>query len=266
MLTIVATPIGNLDDISKRALKALSDCDAILCEDTRRSAILLERYGIKKPLYSYHKFKEQRALGKILEELLAGKNFALISDAGTPCISDPGAILAAACAENKIPFTAIPGPCSVIQALVLSAMPADRFQFIGFLPRKPEKVLKQALFYPGVTIAFESPQRLVETLECIERLDPKRHLAVAREMTKTFEECRKGTAEELKTHFTKHAPKGEIALCIAEGSPPEKILDLEECVEMLRNLHGLSLKDAIKQAAKLLKTPKSAVYKQFHKN
>ncbi len=266
MLTIVATPIGNLDDISKRALKALSDCDAILCEDTRRSAILLERYGIKKPLYSYHKFKEQRALGKILEELLAGKNFVLISDAGTPCISDPGSILAAACVEKHIPFSAIPGPCSVIQALVLSAMQADRFQFIGFLPRKPEKALKQALFYPGVTIAFESPQRLVETLDAIERLDPKRHLAVAREMTKTFEECRRGTAGELKAHFTKHAPKGEIALCIAEGPPPEEILDLEECVEMLRNLHGLSLKDAIKQAAKLLKTPKSTVYKQFHKN
>ncbi len=176
------------------------------------------------------------------------------------------ALLAAACAERGIPFTAIPGPCSPIQALLLSAMPAERFQFLGFLPRKPEKLLRQILFYPGVTVAFESPQRLVGTLEAIAKLDPARRVAVAREMTKTFEECRRGTGVELLAHFRKVPPKGEIALCIAEGEPPGETLDLEECVEMLRDLHGLSLKEAIKQAARFLKIPKSAVYKKFHNN
>ncbi len=264
LLTFIATPIGNLEDISKRALKTLSECDAILCEDTRHSAIFLERYGIRKPLHSYHKFKEKKALERILEELESGKNLALISDAGTPCISDPGTLLAAACAARGIPFTAIPGPCSLIQALVLSGMAAERFQFVGFLPKKPEKLLRQILCYPGVTIAFESPHRLVKTLEAIAKLDPARKVALAREMTKAFEECLRGTGGELLAHFQKVSPKGEIALCIEAGAPPGEALDLEECVEMLRDLHGLSLKEAIKQAARLLKKPKSAVYKQFH--
>lgn len=266
LLTFIATPIGNLEDISKRALKVLSECDAILCEDTRHSAILLERYGIRKPLHSYHKFKEKRALERVLEELESGKNLVLISDAGTPCISDPGALLAAACAARGIPFTAVPGPCSLIQALVLSGMIAERFQFVGFLPKKPEKLLRQILFYPGVTVAFESPHRLIETLEVIAKLDPERRVAAAREMTKTFEEVLRGTGGELLAHFQKIPPKGEFVLCIEAGVPPEEALDLEECVEMLRDLHGLSLKEAIKQAARFLKKPKSVVYKRLHQN
>src|SRR3990167_5491416 len=181
MLYIVATPIGNLDDFSKRAVDTLSSCDAILCEDTRRSSILLNRYGIQKPLISYHKFKEKASLEKILTDLQSGQNLALISDAGTPCINDPGQILVQACIEKGIEVTAIPGACSVIQALVLSGFDTSSFQFIGFLPKSGQSALKRALHYPGTTVCFESPERLISTLEEILALDPDRELAVARE-------------------------------------------------------------------------------------
>ena len=161
-------------------------------------------------------------------------------------------------------MTAIPGPCSLIEALVLSGFEAEKFQFIGFLPKQPTKVLKEALFYPGVTIAFESPERLTKTLAALEKLSPERLIAVAREMTKTFEECRRGVAKDLLSHFTAKPPKGEIVLVIASGEPPEVPLDLEECVHLLKSVHGLSLKEAIKTAARLLKVAKSAVYKKMH--
>ncbi len=264
LLYLVSTPIGNLEDISQRALKTLQGCDAVLCEDTRRTSILMDRYSLKKPLFPYHKFNEAQALDRILNELEAGKTFALVSDAGTPCINDPGIRLTAACRERGIPFTAIPGPCSLINALVLSGFETERFQFIGFLPKKSEKTLYSLLFYPGATVAFESPERLLDTLASFELLAPKRELAVAREMTKTYEECRRGIASALHAHYLAHAPKGEIVLVIGPGDPPEMPLDLEECVGLLRELHGLSLKEAIKLAARLLDIPKSLVYKKMH--
>lgn len=260
MLLIVSTPIGNLEDISKRALQALETADAILCEDTRRSSILLDRYGIKKRLISYHKFKEQQALQGILSDLEAGQTLALISDAGTPCINDPGQILVDACLEKGIPVRAIPGPCSVIQALVMSGFETSRFQFIGFLSKKPEKELRQALSYPGITVAFDSPERIVETLSLI---DGERRVAVVREMTKTFEECRRGKASDLFAHFKAHPPRGEIVLVIEEGEVPDD-LSIEELVQMLQELHGFSLKEAIKQAARWKDISKRDVYKKFH--
>lgn len=260
MLYVIATPIGNLGDISQRALEALQACDAILCEDTRRSSILLDRYGIQKKLISYHKFKEKESLQRILADLAAGQNLALISDAGTPCINDPGQILVAACRKEGIKVTALPGPCSPIQALVLSGFDTSRFQFLGFLPKKPEAVLRLALAYPGTTVAFESPERLIDTLALI---DGEREVAVAREMTKTYEECRVGKAKELLKHFQAHPPRGEIVLLISEGEVPDD-LSLEELVEMLQELHGLSLKEAIKQAAKFKDVPKREIYKKFH--
>ena len=261
LLFIIATPIGNLGDITQRALQALASCDAILCEDTRRSSILLERYEIKKPLISYHKFKEKQALEGILADLEAGRRLALISDAGTPCISDPGQILVSACIEKGLAVSAIPGPCSVIQALVMSGFDASRFQFLGFLPKKPEAILRQALAYPGTTIAFESPERLVETLALI---NGERRVAVVREMTKIFEEARRGKAAEVLAHFKAAAPRGEIALVLEAGKPPDD-LSLEELVQMLQELHGLTLKEAIKQAARYKDIPKRDVYKQFHR-
>lgn len=243
-------------------MQTIEKADAILCEDTRRSSILLDRYGIKKPLISYHKFKEKASLEKILRDLEMGRNLALISDAGTPCINDPGQILVEACLERGLAVSAIPGPCSLIQAIVMSGFDCSRFQFVGFLPKKGEEELKQAMGYPGITVAFESPERLVKTLGMI---DPDRRIAVVREMTKTFEECRRGKAGEVLAHFKAHPPKGEIVLVIEGGKIPDD-LELEELVKMLQELHGLSLKEAIKQAARFKQIPKRDVYNEFHRD
>ncbi len=256
LLYVIATPIGHLGDLSQRAKDTLASCDAILCEDTRHSLKLLNHFSIQKKLISYHKFKEKKALDRIIQELKNGKTLGLISDAGTPCINDPGQILVNACIQEGIPISAIPGPCSVIQALVLSGFDTSRFQFIGFLPKKGKNVLKEALAFPGTTIAFESPERLLATLALI---DENRHLAVAREMTKTFEECRRGTAKELLEHFRKHPPKGEIVLVIPEGDLPDE-LSPEELISLLRKYFGLSLKEAIKCAARLKGVPKRSIY------
>jgi 16S rRNA (cytidine1402-2'-O)-methyltransferase len=260
LLYLVSTPIGNLEDISFRAIDTLKICDLIFCEDTRRSSILLNHYGIQKKLLSYHKFNEKKSLNEILSDLEAGVKIALISDAGTPCINDPGHILVEACVERKIPFTLIPGPCSPIQALVLSGLDTTRFQYIGFLPKSGIKtILRQALSYPGTTIALESPSRMIETLTEIQKLDAERRVAIAREMTKTFEECLRGTATQLLSHFETHPPRGEMVLVIAGGGVQED-LSIEESIEMLNENHGLSIKEAIKVAALIKKVPKREVY------
>jgi 16S rRNA (cytidine1402-2'-O)-methyltransferase len=264
MLTLVATPIGNLSDISLRAIETLKKCDGILCEDTRHSGVLLQAHGIEKPLVSYHKFNERAQLENILERLRAGENWALISDAGTPCINDPGSILVQACIEANIPFTAVPGPSSPILALLLSGFDPSRFQVIGFLPKKPDEILRSCMGFPGTTVAFDSPHRLVETLETIAAMDPKRRVAVVREMTKTFEECKRGTATEVLQHFQAKSVKGEICLVIQGGKFPEAEMPLDELIALLQEFHGLSLKEAIKLAAKLSGKPKSEVYRHVH--
>ena len=267
MLYLIATPIGNLEDISLRALATLKIVDYILCEDTRHTRGLLERHGIDKPLLSYHQFNEKEREERICQDLRDGKSVALVSDAGTPLISDPGQVIASACIQAGLPFTAIPGPCSPVMALLLSGFDASRFQFIGFLPREQgvlREALRRALYYRGTTIAFESAQRLIHTLEEIVRIDPKREVAVARELTKMYEECLRNSAEELLKHFEKTAPRGEIVLLIREGKPPEEDLSIEELVGLLQEANGLSLKEAIRAAAILLGLPKKTVYKQIH--
>jgi len=266
-LYIVSTPIGNLADISQRALETLRTCDLILCEDTRHSLILLRHYGIEKKLLSFHQFNEKKKEEELLQELEQGRPIALISDAGTPLISDPGHSLVRACIEHGIAFTAIPGPCSPIQALVLSGFDAGQFQFIGFLPRETNalrQALRRALFYLGTTIAFESPQRILATLSALHETAPDRELAIARELTKTFEECLRGTAAQLIAHFQNHEPRGEIILLIREGPSPEEEIGVEELVKLLQEQLAVSLKDSIKMAAKLKKMPKSDVYRQIH--
>lgn len=265
MLTLVATPIGNLEDISARALKALTDADAILAEDTRRSQILLSRYKIATPLISYHQFKEKSSLSTILSELKKGKKFALISDAGTPCINDPGQILVDACHTEGILVSAIPGPSSPIMALSLSGFAFERFQYLGFLPKKAKEALKEACFYPGVTVAFESPERLVKTLKILLEIAPQRRVAVIREMTKVYEEVRRGAVEEVLAHYEKRAPQGEIVIVLEEGDPPEEALEPEKLIELLQKFYGFSLKEAIKIGAKLQKRPKKEVYRKVLK-
>ena len=224
MLYLIATPIGNLGDLSKRAIETLGKSDLILCEDTRYTRNLLLHLKIRKPLMSLHRFNERSRQDKIIRALKEGNSISLVSDAGTPCINDPGGRLIERCIEDQIPFTALPGPCSYIQALVISGFDASRFQCLGFLPRKKGEratYLQGALDYPGSSLAFESPHRLIDTLRILARIVPDRQIAIAREMTKAFEECLRGTATALLAHFGDSRPKGEIVLVIA-ASPQQK--------------------------------------------
>lgn len=260
MLILIATPIGNLQDISPRALETLASCDAILVEDSRKSAHLLTHYKIKKKLILHHKFNEKKSLAKIIDLLEEGQTLALISDAGTPCINDPGHTLVKRCLEKGIEVRAIPGPCSVIQALVLSGFDTTHFQFLGFLPKKAEKMLRQTAFFPGTSIAFESPERLLKTLKLLPKM---REVAIIRETTKKFEEVQRGSAQKLVEHFTKRPPKGEIVIVLGPDAIEEKI-DTQEMITLLKQNFGLTLKEAIAMAAKLSSIPKSQIYKEVH--
>jgi 16S rRNA (cytidine1402-2'-O)-methyltransferase len=270
MLYLVATPIGHLSDISFRAIETLKLCDYILCEDTRHSLRLLQHYDIHKPLKSYHKFNELEQSETILQDLRQGKNICLISDAGTPGISDPGTQLVQLCIANQIPVTAIPGPCAAIQALICSGLPTNSFQFVGFLPKK-EGELKTTLLslfsYTGTTICYESPHRLLDTLKQIDLLQPQRQLVIARELTKKFEEFIRGTAKNLLAKWSVEDPRGEIVLMIEPPSNTQ--LDWsqwtpEEHVTWMQDTYSLSRKEAIKMVADLRQVPKRDIYNLFH--
>jgi 16S rRNA (cytidine1402-2'-O)-methyltransferase len=217
MLYVVATPIGNLSDITLRALEVLKSVHLIAAEDTRHSSILLNHFEIKKPLVSYHEHNEAMRTAQLVERLAAGETVALITDAGTPGLSDPGARLIRECIRRELPFTIIPGPSSILIALVGSGFSTENFCFRGFLPVKSgqrERELRAAAERDETTILFESPYRLTKTLKACIDIMPDRHLCVARELTKKFEEFRRGRASELLAHYDTHPPKGEIVLLI----------------------------------------------------
>ena len=218
MLYVVATPIGNLGDITLRALEMLKDVDLVAAEDTRHSGMLLKHFAIKKPLISYHEHNEAMRTAQLIEKLAAGEKIALITDAGTPGLSDPGARLIRECIKRELPFTIIPGPSSILTALVGSGFSSEKFFFGGFLPVKGgrrERELRAAATREETTIFFESPYRLSKTLKACIDIMPERQLCVARELTKKFEEFRRGTAAELLAHYEAHPPKGEIVLLIS---------------------------------------------------
>ncbi len=217
MLYLVATPIGNLGDITLRALEVLKSVDLIACEDTRHSGHLLRHFEISKPLVSYHEHNEARRTAELIEGLVAGKNVAVVSDAGMPGISDPGHRLLRACIERGVPYTIIPGASSVLTALIGSGFPAEKFYFGGFLPVKSggrERDLLAAAAREETSIFLESPHRLLKTLEVCATHFPTRSLCVARELTKQFEEFRIGLAPELLAHYSARAVKGEIVFLI----------------------------------------------------
>src|SRR6266852_8830560 len=219
MLFVVATPIGNLGDITLRALEILKDVDLVAAEDTRHSGILLKRYQINKPFVSYHEHNEAMRTAQLIERLAAGEKIALITDAGTPGLSDPGARLIRECIKRELPFTIIPGPASIATALVGSGFSTDKFFFGGFLPVKSgqrERQLRAAAAREETAIYFESPYRLTKTLKACVNILPDRQLCVARELTKKFEEFRRGLAADLLAHYEAHPPKGEIVLLISE--------------------------------------------------
>jgi 16S rRNA (cytidine1402-2'-O)-methyltransferase len=219
MLYVVSTPIGNLGDITLRALEVLKSVDVIAAEDTRHSGMLLKHFEIKKPLLSYHEHNEAMRTAQLVERLAAGEDVALITDAGTPALSDPGARLIRECIKRGLPFTIIPGPSSILAALVGSGFSTEKFCFRGFLPIKSgqrERELRSAAVDREETIIFfESPYRLTKTLAACIEIMPDRQLCVARELTKKFEEFHRGTAAELLAHYQAHPPKGEIVLMIS---------------------------------------------------
>lgn len=220
-LYLVPTPIGNLDDITLRAVKVLSAVDVVLAEDTRTSGFLLKHLGIEKKLWSHHKFNEHKAVEAIAGAIAGGQDVALVSDAGTPGISDPGFLLVRTCLEQNIDVETLPGPTAFVPALINSGFPADRFCFEGFLPPKKgrSRRLQALAFEPRTMIFYESPYRLLKTLRELESLfGGERRASVSRELTKKFEQTLRGTLSELIEHYTQNEPRGEFVLVVA-GRP-----------------------------------------------
>lgn len=217
-LYVVPTPIGNLEDMTFRSVNVLKSVDLILAEDTRTSGFLLKHYEIKTPMQSHHKFNEHKTLQHVIEKLKSGLNIALISDAGTPAISDPGFMLVRACVEQGIEVECLPGATAFVPALVSSGLPNDRFCFEGFLPQKKGRQtrLKSLADESRTMIFYESPFRIVKTLtQLAEVLGPVRKASVSREISKLYEETVRGTLAELIEHFTQNSPKGEFVIVVA---------------------------------------------------
>jgi 16S rRNA (cytidine1402-2'-O)-methyltransferase len=219
-LYLVPTPIGNLGDITFRAVEVLKEADLLLAEDTRKSAILLKHLKISKPVHSHHKFNEHRSIESLVQRLLEGNTMALITDAGTPGISDPGFLLVRACIEHGIPVETLPGPTAFVPALVNSGLPCERFVFEGFLPQKKgrQKRLSELAGETRTMVFYESPYRLVRTLtQLAEYFGPERRASVSRELTKVYEETKRGSLAELSEYFSQGTVKGEIVL-VVEGA------------------------------------------------
>ena len=220
-LAVCATPIGNLDDVTLRVLAELREADVVLCEDTRHTRTLLDRHGIRARVLSYHEHNEAARTAELVPRLEAGERIALVTDAGMPGISDPGARLVRAARDAGIEVTVLPGPSAVETALVASGLVGERYQFLGFLPRG-EKAWERLVAVPYPSVAFESPQRLPATLRSLSAFDPEREAAVCRELTKRFEEVVRGTVSELAARFSE-APKGEITLVIGPAGPSSAV-------------------------------------------
>ncbi|MER2534871.1 MAG: 16S rRNA (cytidine(1402)-2'-O)-methyltransferase [Rhizobiaceae bacterium] len=265
-LYLVATPIGNLGDITLRALETLAACDILACEDTRVTRVLLARYGIRQKPLAYHEHNAEEAGPKLIAALEARKSVALVSDAGTPLVSDPGFRLVDKALEAGIRVVPIPGASAVLAALTASGLPTDAFFFAGFLPVKSgqrKSRLEALKGVPGTLVFFESPRRLDGALADMEAVLGERAAAVGRELTKTFEEMRRGTLAELASHYAQaDTPKGEIVICVAPPSQQAgEPLDLDRMLLSLAEEMGAS--QAAAQAAKMTGQPKQALYRRL---
>lgn len=252
-LYIVSTPIGNLEDITLRALRVLKQVDVIAAEDTRRSLKLLTRYGIAKPMVSYWKEKERARAEEIVRRLLSGQSVALISDAGTPGISDPGAFLIKMAIEEKIHLVSIPGPSACIAALSLSGLPTDQFAFIGFLPPKQsqrKRILTELSLETKTMIFYEAPHRILETLVDMEAIFPGRRAALVKELTKMHEDVLRGNISEILANMEKTKIAGEYIL-ILEGKTEKDRVSTEDALIEVHSLlkKGLGRKEAVKKIA-----------------
>lgn len=235
-LVVCPTPIGNLEDVTLRVLSALREADVVACEDTRRTRTLLDRYGVNAKLVSYHEHNEEQRSAELVERMRDGATVALVSDAGMPLVSDPGYVLVRACVAAGLPVEVLPGPSAALAALVASALPADRWRFVGFLPRKRGE-LERVLAEPGGTlVAFESPRRVPATLALLAETDPQRQAAVCRELTKVHEEVVRGTAAELAARYADAPPKGEVVLVLGPQERGEDGEGPPAGIEQLRRL------------------------------
>ena len=262
-LVVCPTPIGNLDDVTLRVLAALRDADVVACEDTRRTRVLLDRYGVTARLVTYHEHNEDRRAAELVDRMEAGETVALVSDAGMPLVSDPGFALVRACAAAGIGVEVLPGPSAVLAALVASALPADRWRFAGFLPRKRAE-LGRALAEPGGTlVAFESPRRLPATLALLAEIDPERPAAVCRELTKVHEEVVRGSAAELAERYASGPPRGEVVLVIGAAPEPDASAADPEAVAAVQRLvdAGARPREAASVVAELTGGRANALYR-----
>ena len=254
-LYLVATPIGNLGDLSPRAAETLTAADFVAAEDTRVSLKLLNHFNIKKPLVSYHEHNQAAAGPAILNRLLSGETCALVTDAGTPAVSDPGEGLVALCAENGVEVLAIPGCCAAVSALAVSGLPTGRFVFEGFLPANRGERRERLAELAGeerTMILYEAPHRLRATLADLAEAFGERRVTLCRELTKLHEETRRTTLSEALARYTENDPKGEFVLVLAgRERPAERAVTLEEGVDMVlsRREKGERMKDAVRQVA-----------------
>jgi 16S rRNA (cytidine1402-2'-O)-methyltransferase len=264
-LAVCASPIGNLEDVTLRVLRELAEADLVLCEDTRQTRKLLDRHGVRAKLLSYHEHNEAKRTAEVLPRLEAGERIALVSDAGLPAVSDPGARLIAAALEAGLPVTVLPGPSAVETALVASGLVAERYRFVGYLPRGArglEQLWEELERWPHPVVAFESPRRLPASLASLARAQPKRQLAVCRELTKRFEEVVRGSAAEIAERFAE-PPKGEITMVIGGradasvgGSEDEALGAVAELVG-----EGVGRRQAADLVARLTGLPRNRLYR-----
>lgn len=264
-LFVVATPIGNLEDMTYRAVRILNEVDLIACEDTRQTRKLLDRYGIRKPMLSYHEHNERTRAEELIERLRQGANVALLSDAGTPLVSDPGYRLVSRAVEESIPIDPIPGPSAVVAALVASGMPAGAFHFGGFLPARSaqrRKALENLKDEEATVIFYEAPHRILQTLRDIDSVLGPRPVVIAREMTKIHQEFLRGTPQELLRSLSgKPSIKGEMTLLIRKPSAqPTGELPVREAVQAAMRA-GISRQEAMKSVARRHGLSKREVYR-----
>lgn len=265
ILYIVSTPIGNMEDITYRAVRILNEVNLILCEDTRVTHKLLERYNIQTKTSSYHKFTDLSKVDEYISFIEEGHNVALVSDAGTPLISDPGDTLVAKSIEHNIKIEAIPGPCAFVTSLTLCGFDLREFTFFGFLPKKTSELKRffennKSINHPYAF--YESPNRLIDTLKIINEIMPQRQICVSRELTKLFEENIRGTSEYLIDYFSQKQVKGEIVVVVDKAPVEIKEISDEDIIEALNKYinDGYSKKDAVKNVMKDLDLPKNRVY------
>jgi 16S rRNA (cytidine1402-2'-O)-methyltransferase len=262
-LLVCPTPIGNLEDVTLRVLACLRDADVVACEDTRHTRVLLDRHGIRTPLLSLHEHNERARAAELVRRIGSGELVALVSDAGTPLVSDPGFAVVRACLAEGLPVEVLPGPSAVVTALVASGLAPERWRFVGFLPRRRRELEELVSESAETLVAFESPRRLAATLALLAELEPGRAAAVCRELTKVHEEVRRGTVSELAEHYRESPARGEVVLVLAAAAGASA--QLSEALAALREVvaAGAKARPAAAAVARLTGVAANELYREL---